>query len=95
MTILDVYPLPSLRSFATKLKGAKYFSKIDLMKSFHQIPLDENSSRKTTLLTPYGTYKFKRLAMGLRNSAQSFQKMMNHVLDGLDNLYCYMDDILL
>ena len=33
--------------------------------------------------------------MGLRNSAQSFQKMLNWVLDGLDNVFCYLDDILI
>ena len=54
-TRLDIYPLPSLRSFSAKLKGAKYFSKVDLLKSFHQIPLDPISANKTTLLTPYGT----------------------------------------
>ena len=32
--------------------------------------------------------------MGLRNSAQSFQRMMTSVLDGLSNCYCYLDDIL-
>ena len=33
--------------------------------------------------------------MGIRNSAQSFQKMLNYVLDGLDNIFCYLDDILI
>ena len=93
-TLLDVYPLPHMKTFASELKGAQYFSKIDLLKSYHQIPLDFESAQKTTLLTPFGTYRFNRLAMGLRNSAQSFQKLMNFVLDGLDNIYCYLDDIL-
>ena len=46
------------------------------------------------LLTPYGNYRFRRLAMGLKNSAQSFEKLMNFVLDGLDNVFSYLDDIL-
>ena len=33
--------------------------------------------------------------MGLRNSAQSFQKMMNFILEGLDSCFCYLDDILI
>ena len=75
-TLLDVYPLPQLKQFTPKLQGAKVFSTIDLFKSYHQIPLDGPSSNKTCLLTPWGNFKFKRLAMGLRNSAQSFQKCL-------------------
>ena len=33
--------------------------------------------------------------MGLRNAAQSFQKLMNFVLDGMVNTFCYLDDILI
>ena len=93
-SLLDVYPLPSMKQFSSKLLGSTIFSKVDLYKSYHQIPLNQSSSQKTTLISPYGTYRFRRLAMGLRNSAQSFQKMMNWVLDSLPNVYCYLDDIL-
>ena len=94
-TVLDTFPLPNIRHFVAKLKGATLFSKVDLLKSYHQIPLSKSSSNKTTLLTPWGVFKFKRLAMGLRNAAQSFQKVMNHVLEGLPNVFCYLDDILI
>ena len=93
-TEADVYPLPSLRSFSTKLRGCKWFSKVDLVKSYHQIPLDPISSQKTTLCTPFGQFRFRRLTMGLKNSGPSFQKMMDYVLRGVPNLYVYMDDIL-
>ena len=33
--------------------------------------------------------------MGLKNSGQSFQRLMNCVLDGLDSTFCYLDDILI
>ena len=32
--------------------------------------------------------------MGLQNSAQSFQRVVDCVLDGLENVYAYLDDIL-
>ena len=73
--MLDKYPLPNLRNFSSKLKGAKIFSRIDLVKAFHQIPLDEASQAKTTVVTPWGTFKFKRLAMGLKNSAQQLNNV--------------------
>ena len=93
-TILDKYPLPNINHFNSKIKGAKIFSKVDLVKAYHAIPLDEESQRKCTVLTPWGTYMFKRLPMGLRNSAQSFQKLIDSVLAGMDNVFAYMDDVL-
>ena len=93
-TQLDTYPLPSLRSFTSAIKGAKIFSKLDLYKAFHLIPLSRESSKKTATITPWGTYVYKRLAMGLRNSCQSFQKLCEWVLSGIKNIYIYIDDIL-
>ena len=93
-TLLDGYNLPNLSHFTGKIQGSTVFSKIDLVKAFHQIPLDAESQEKTTILTPWGAWRFKRLAMGLKNSAQSFQRLMDSVLAGVDNVFVYMDDIL-
>ena len=93
-TLLDGYPLPNLQSFTHQMRGATIFSKVDLTKAFHQIPLDPESQAKTTMVTPWGTFMFKKLAMGLRNSAQSFQRLVDHVLTGLPKVFAYMDDIL-
>ena len=39
-------------------------------------------------------YFFKRLAMGLCNSAQTFQRMVEHVLNDLEGVFVYLDDIM-
>ena len=94
LTALDTYPLPSLRAFSSQLQGSKVFSKVDLRRAFFQVPLDAQSSIKTTTLTPWGAFRYKRLAMGLRNAPQSFQKLMDHVTAGLSGVFVYMDDIM-
>ena len=83
-----------MKHFTAKIKGSKFFSRVDLMKAYHQIPLSPEAQTKTTVVTPWGVWKFKRLPMGLRNAAQSFQHLMDHVLAGIEGIYCYMDDIL-
>ena len=93
-TILDWYPLPLLKNFTAKIKGSTVFSRVDLLKAFHQIPLDKESQRKSTVITPWGAWQFVRLPMGLRNSAQSFQRLIDHVLNGVEDIFVYMDDIL-
>ena len=39
-------------------------------------------------------YFFKRLAMGLCNSAQTFQRVVEHVLNDLEGVFVYLDDIM-
>ena len=53
-TVLDHYPLPSLRNFTAQLAGSKIFSKLDLKSAFYQLPLTPEASAKTITLTPWG-----------------------------------------
>ena len=94
-TLIDSYPLPNLRHFTGKLRGSTVFSKIDLTKAYHQTPLDEASQKKATVLTPWGAWQFRKLAMGLRNAGQSFQRLMDHIFGDMPNLFVYMDDLLI
>ena len=32
--------------------------------------------------------------MGLKNSAQSFQRLMTHILGDMDEIFVYLDDVL-
>ena len=50
----DDYPLPNLRHFSHNLRGAAVFSKVDLVKAFHQIPIAKEDQMKTAVKTPWG-----------------------------------------
>ena len=93
-TLTDTYPIPHLRYFTAKLNGAKVFSKVDLTKAYHQIPIKKEDRHKTAITTPWGLFQFRRLAMGLCNAAQSFQKMIEDVLRDISGVFVYLDDIL-
>ena len=94
MTELDNFPNPNIRHFTGNLAGMIVFSKVDLVKAYFQVGLSEESSKKTTTVTPWGVWRYKRLPMGLRNSAQSFQRLMSSTLDGLPGTFVYLDNIL-
>ena len=94
-TALDTHPLPNIRNFQDKLKGAKVFSTVDLKAAYYQVPISRESSFKTTTLTPWGNFRYLRMPMGIKNSGPSFQRMIESVLQGLEGLFIYLDDILI
>ncbi len=94
ITIDDRYPLPHIQDLNANLHGKQIFSKIDLIRGYHQIPVAETDIPKTAVITPFGLYEFLRMPFGLKNAAQAFQRLMDGVLQGLQCCFVYLDDVL-
>ena len=95
MTTDDRYPVRTLQDFTSELHGKKFFSKVDLMKGYHQIPVAEEDIGKTAVITPFGLYVFPCTPFGLKNAGQDFQRLMDEILGDLPRVFVYIDDILI
>ena len=93
VTVEDSYPVPRLQDFAATMAGKTIFSKIDLIRAYHQVPMTPNDIPKTAVTTPFGLYEFLRMPFGLKNTAQAFHRL-DKVCQGLARVFVYLDDIL-
>ena len=89
----EKYEIPTLEDVTHKLAGAKTFTKLDATSGFWQIPLSEKTAKLTTFLTPFGRYFFKRLPFGISLAPEIFQRTMEKILEGIDGVVCFMDDV--
>ncbi len=91
----DSYPLPNMLDFTERQAGCVVFSKVDLRKGYHQIPMHKDDIPKTATITPFGLFKFLRMTFGLRNTGNTFQRRMDRILSGLDFVFAYLDDVII
>ena len=95
LTTTDRYPVRNLHDFNNELRGKKYFSKVDLLKGYHQIPVAPDDVRKTAVITPFGLFIFPRCPFGLKNAGLDFQRLMDQILGDIPHTFVYLDDILI
>ena len=87
------YKLPTLDDVLPSLSQARVFSKLDVKQAYWHVQLDNESSLLTTMITPFGRYRWARLPFGLKVSSEIFQRKHNEALVGLNGVICIADDL--
>ena len=96
ITSKDSYPLPRIDDCFDALGGTTWFSSIDLQSGYWQVAMDPDSIDKTAFSCQSGLFQFRVLPFGVCNGPPTFQRLMEHVLSGLQWKICllYLDDII-
>ena len=70
------------------------FTKIDLKTACHQIPIDNNFKEVTTISTPIGLLRWKRMPYGIKTASAIFQRTIEQVLgEVIKDMVYYQDGI--
>ncbi|OMJ17350.1 Retrovirus-related Pol polyprotein from transposon opus, partial [Smittium culicis] len=97
VTIRDEYPLPRIDIILNQLFGCRFYSKLDVLKAFYQIPLHADSVEASAFSTPDGHHEFLVMPQGMSNSPATFQRNIDRTLrQCIGSGYCaaFADDIL-
>jgi hypothetical protein len=97
VTVKNKYPLPWIDGLFDQLKGAKYFSKIDMRLGYYQLRIRSEDVPKTAFVTRYGQHEFIVMPFGLTNASGYFMNLMNKMfMKELDKfVVVFIDDILI
>lgn len=85
---------PTFDGIMAKLRNAKYFSRLDLEKAYHQLELDKESRPITTFITFKGMFRYKRLMFGVNSGPEIFQREFEGILASCENCINYLDDVI-
>ena len=96
-TIKSRWPIPSIEEIFDTLEGSCYFFTIDVSGGFYQLPMEEASQDYTAFSTPFGSFKWLHMPMGLTGSPNTFQSLTEKVLVGLTWKFTipYLDDCII
>ena len=90
-----VYPLPLIDDVVSRRSGYKYFTKLDLRMMYYSFELDDESKDLCTIVTPYGKYRYRRMAMGLKPAPDIAQEYIEKTIGDLkdEGVEVYIDDV--
>ena len=96
VTIKDAYPIPKIDECLDTLRGASWFSTLDMQSGYWQVGIHPQDQPKTAFATKHGLYEFNRLSFGLCNAPGTFQRAMELVMRGLQwrTVLIYLDDVI-
>ncbi|MBW0478643.1 hypothetical protein O181_018358 [Austropuccinia psidii MF-1] len=78
-TKADRYPIPRIPHALDKMAKAKYITKMDCMKGFHQNGVKPNSMKLLRIICNMGIYEYTRMPFGINNAPAHFHRMMDTI----------------
>ena len=91
------YPLPRIDELIDNLKGAKFFTKLELKSGYHQIPIESTDVLKKAFKTKEWLFELLVMPFSLTNAPATFIRYMDDLIRPFIRkcVIVYLEDILI
>ena len=80
ISVKNIYPLPWIDELIDNMKGAKFFTKLNLKSGYHQIPIESTDVWKNTFNTKEGLFEWLIMPFSLTNTSVTFMRYMDDLI---------------
>lgn len=97
ITVPDAYPMPRIDDLLHEAKRTAFMTTLDLRAGYWQVKVKDEDQDKTSFITHFGTFRFKRMPFGPRNAPAIFQRLIDRLKlkVGEVKMLAYLDDLII
>jgi hypothetical protein len=88
-----IYPLPLIQEILNKRPGYKYFTKIDISMQYYTFELSDKAKDLCVIITPFRKFWYERVPMGIKQSPDFAQEVMEDIFCDMSDVKIYINDI--
>ena len=94
LAVKQHYPLPLIGTTLDRIGRSKFFSSIDALTAFWQVPCSKRMQPTTAVNFPWGKWEFTTMPMGIQAGSATYQRIMDLLTNDLDFCVTFIDDVL-
>jgi hypothetical protein len=90
----DNFPTPFINHIVDECTGCEAFSFMDGFSGYNQIQIKPEDQQKTAFICPWGTFAYRNMPFGLKNTGAMFQRAMSFSFHDLKQIVeSYLNDL--
>ena len=89
----DRWNLPDVPTLLDSMEGARVYSTADLCSGFYNIPIYGPHQERTAMSTPFGSFEWRFMPMGLKNAPAIFQRNIQQIFADMPEVKIFVDDL--
>ena len=91
----DPFPLPHIDQVVDSASGCETLCFLDAFFGYHQIAMKESGRLMTSFITPFGSFCYVTVPLGLKNTGATYQQCMLKCFRDLigRTIEAYIDDV--
>lgn len=93
-TVIANHAISIIKNILHNLSNFKFFCKLDFLKAYLHVPVDEKSRKSQTVTSHKGDLHMNQSSFGIKTALAEFNRIISEILAGLNNEDVLFDDII-